>query len=41
MFIPAKFTKRLNDNIKKYQSVISQIKKKDANESDTVGYRHN
>jgi hypothetical protein len=36
MNIPAKFTKRLNENIKKYQGVISQIKKKDANESDTV-----
>ena len=36
MNIPAKFTKRLNDNIKKYQGIISQIKKKDANESDTV-----
>jgi hypothetical protein len=36
MNIPAKFTKRLNDNLKKYQGVISQIKKKDANESDTV-----
>jgi predicted type IV restriction endonuclease len=36
MNIPSKFVKRLNDNLKKYQGVISQIKKKDANESDTV-----
>jgi predicted type IV restriction endonuclease len=32
----AKFAKRINENLKKYQGVISQIKKKDANESDTV-----
>jgi predicted type IV restriction endonuclease len=36
MTIPAKFIKRVNENLKKYQGVISQIKKKDANESDTV-----
>jgi hypothetical protein len=36
MNIPAKFTKRVNDNLKKYQGIIAQIKKKDANESDTV-----
>jgi predicted type IV restriction endonuclease len=36
MNIPAKFTKRVNDNLKKYQNIIAQIKKKDANESDTV-----
>jgi predicted type IV restriction endonuclease len=36
MNIPSKFVKRLNDNLKKYQGVISQIKRKDANESDTV-----
>jgi predicted type IV restriction endonuclease len=36
MTIPAKFTKRINENLKKYQGVITQIKKKDANESDTV-----
>jgi predicted type IV restriction endonuclease len=36
MNIPAKFTKRLNDSLKRYQGIISQIKKKDANESDTV-----
>jgi predicted type IV restriction endonuclease len=36
MVIPAKFTKRINDTLKKYQSVIASIKKKDANESDTV-----
>jgi hypothetical protein len=36
MNIPAKFAKRVNENLKKYQGVIAQIKKKDANESDTV-----
>lgn len=36
MNIPTKFIKRIDENIKKYQGVISQIKKKDANESDTV-----
>jgi predicted type IV restriction endonuclease len=36
MNIPAKFTKRVNDNIKKYQGIIANIKKRDANESDTV-----
>jgi predicted type IV restriction endonuclease len=36
MNIPAKFTKRVNDNIKKYQDIIVNIKKRDANESDTV-----
>jgi predicted type IV restriction endonuclease len=36
MNIPAKFSKRVNENLKKYQGVITQIKKKDANESDTV-----
>jgi hypothetical protein len=36
MNIPAKFAKRVNENLKKYQGIISQIKKKDANESDTV-----
>jgi predicted type IV restriction endonuclease len=36
MNIPAKFTKRVNENLKKYQGIIAQIKKKDANESDTV-----
>jgi predicted type IV restriction endonuclease len=36
MNIPAKFTKRINENLKKYQGIITQIKKKDANESDTV-----
>jgi hypothetical protein len=36
MNIPAKFVKRLNENLRKYQSIIAQIKKKDANESDTV-----
>ncbi|MDR1901168.1 MAG: type I restriction enzyme HsdR N-terminal domain-containing protein [Treponema sp.] len=36
MNVPAKFTKRVNENLKKYQGIITQIKKKDANESDTV-----
>jgi predicted type IV restriction endonuclease len=36
MNIPAKFSKRINESLKKYQGVIAQIKKKDANESDTV-----
>jgi predicted type IV restriction endonuclease len=36
MNIPAKFIKRINENLKKYQGIIGQIKKKDANESDTV-----
>ena len=36
MNIPAKFTKRLSENLKKYQDVITNIKKRDANESDTV-----
>jgi hypothetical protein len=36
MNIPTKFSKRLNENLKKYQGIIAQIKKKDANESDTV-----
>jgi predicted type IV restriction endonuclease len=36
MNIPTKFVKRINDNLKKYQGIIAQIKKKDANESDTV-----
>ncbi|MDR2039052.1 MAG: type I restriction enzyme HsdR N-terminal domain-containing protein [Bacteroidales bacterium] len=36
MNIPAKFAKRINENLKKYQGIIAQIKKKDANESDTV-----
>lgn len=36
MNIPAKFTKRVNENLKKYQDVIANLKKRDANESDTV-----
>jgi predicted type IV restriction endonuclease len=36
MAMPAKFVKRVQDSLKKYQGVITQIKKKDANESDTV-----
>jgi predicted type IV restriction endonuclease len=34
--IPAKFTKRINQNLKKYQDIVANLKKKDANESDTV-----
>jgi hypothetical protein len=36
MNISAKFAKRVGESLKKYQGVIAQIKKKDANESDTV-----
>ena len=36
MAMPAKFVKRVQDSLKKHQGVITQIKKKDANESDTV-----
>jgi hypothetical protein len=36
MNLPAKFTKKVLDGIKKYQAVINLLKKKDANESDTV-----
>ena len=36
MTIPAKFTKRVSENLKKYQEIVSSIKKKDANETDTV-----
>jgi hypothetical protein len=36
MSISAKFTKSVLEGIKKYQSVINILKKKDANESDTV-----
>jgi len=36
MVIPVKFSKRVNDNLKKYQKIISDLKKKDANEADTV-----
>jgi hypothetical protein len=36
MSMPAKFMKRALDGVKKYQSVIPILKKKDANESDTV-----
>ena len=36
MNIPVKFTKRINENLKKYHDVIANIKKRDANESDTV-----
>lgn len=36
MNLPASFTKRVTEGIKKYQNVIALLKKKDANESDTV-----
>jgi len=36
MNIPAKFTKRVQENLKKYQDIISSIKKNDSNEADTV-----
>jgi hypothetical protein len=36
MNIPAKFAKRANENLKKYQDIIKEIKKRDANEADTV-----
>jgi hypothetical protein len=36
MNIPAKFIRRVNENLKKYQEVVTHIKKKDANEADTV-----
>jgi hypothetical protein len=36
MNIPAKFTKRIGDNLKKYQDIVTGIKKRDANETDTV-----
>jgi hypothetical protein len=36
MNVPAKFVKRVNETLKKYQGIIAQLKKKDANESDTV-----
>jgi hypothetical protein len=36
MNLSATFIKRQTENIKKYQKIVSQIKKKDANESDTV-----
>jgi hypothetical protein len=36
MNLPAKFQKRVLGNLKKYQNVISALKLKDANESDTV-----
>jgi predicted type IV restriction endonuclease len=36
MNIPAKFTKRVNENLKKYQDIVKNLKKKDANEADTV-----
>jgi predicted type IV restriction endonuclease len=36
MNVPAKFTRRVSDNLKKYQEIVAGIKKRDANESDTV-----
>jgi hypothetical protein len=36
MNLSAKLVKRVTESIKKYQGVVTQIKKKDANESDTV-----
>jgi predicted type IV restriction endonuclease len=36
MTITAKFIKRIGENLKKYQDIISTLKKRDANESDTV-----
>ena len=36
MVIPAKFSKRVHENLKKYQEIISSLKKKDSNEADTV-----
>ena len=36
MNVPAKFIKRVSENLKRYQDVISNLKKRDANESDTV-----
>jgi predicted type IV restriction endonuclease len=36
MTLPAKFTKRITANLKKYQSIVAAIKKRDASESDTV-----
>jgi len=34
--IPVKFVKRINERLKKYQDVVTMIKRKDANEADTV-----
>ncbi|GHV79838.1 hypothetical protein AGMMS49944_16290 [Spirochaetia bacterium] len=36
MKLSAGFMKRVTENVKKYQGIVTQIKKKDANESDTV-----
>jgi predicted type IV restriction endonuclease len=36
MNIPAKFIKRLGETLKKYQEIVTDIKKKDVNEADTV-----
>jgi hypothetical protein len=36
MKLSAGFVKRVTENMKKYQGIVAQIKKKDANESDTV-----
>ena len=36
MTIPAKFTDRVFENLKEYQKIINNLRKKDANEADTV-----
>jgi len=36
MNIPAKFTNRVQANLKKYQDIVTGIKKNDSNEADTV-----
>lgn len=36
MNLPAKFVKRVSDNLKKYQTIIQKLKEKEVNESDTV-----
>jgi hypothetical protein len=36
MALPANFIKRVTEGIKKYQNVVNLLKKKDANEADTV-----
>ena len=36
MNIPTKFTKRIQTNLKKYQDIVLNLKKNDANEADTV-----
>lgn len=36
MKIPAKFIKRVNEQIKKYQAIVKKLKKQEVNETDTV-----